>query len=135
MAEAQEIVTRLLRAINAHDLDALVGCFAKDYENQTPAHPARSFTGCAQVHGNWKQILDFVPDLKAEVTRIAIDGETVWSEWEMKGTRRDGSSHHMRGVVIFGVRDGVADWGRFYLEPVDLDTATVDEAVRKQVVR
>jgi ketosteroid isomerase-like protein len=135
MAEAQEMVARLLHATNAHDLDALVGCFAEDYENQTPAHPARSFSGRAQVRSNWKQILDFVPDLKAEVTRSAIDGETVWTEWEMTGTRRDGSSHHMRGVVIFGVRNGVAGWGRFYLEPVDLDAARVDEAVRKQVVR
>ncbi len=52
----------------------------------------------------------------------------------MTGTRRDGTAHHMRGVVVFGVRDGVAHWARFYLEPVDPDAGTVDDAVREQVV-
>ena len=41
----------------------------------------------------------------------------------------------MRGVVIFGVREGVAKWARFYLEPVDVSPETVDDAVREQLVR
>jgi hypothetical protein len=69
------------------------------------------------------------------VTRSTVDGEVVWSEWEMTGTRRDGSAHLMRGVVIFGVRGGLAQWARLYLEPVDLGDDTVDDAVRVQVVR
>ena len=84
---------------------------------------------------NWQQILGFVPDLRAEVTRSVIDGETAWTEWEMTGTRGDGSAHQMRGVVLFGVREGLAQWARFYLEPVDLTGGTVDDAVREQVVR
>lgn len=135
MGQPKLMVDRLLRATNEHDLDALVACFAEDYENRTPAHPARSFSGRGQVRRNWEQIFGFVPDLRAEVTRSAVDGDVVWSEWEMTGTRRDGSAHVMRGVVIFGVRDGVAQWARFYLEPVDLGSGSVDDAVRQQVVR
>ena len=41
----------------------------------------------------------------------------------------------MRGVVIFGVGDGLAEWARFYLEPVDEGTGTVDDARRQQLVR
>jgi hypothetical protein len=41
----------------------------------------------------------------------------------------------MRGVILFGVRDGVAQWARFYLEPLDEGGTTVDAAVREQVVR
>ena len=98
------------RATNAHDLDALVACFAEDYENETPVHPGRGFRGRDQVRRNWEQIFAFVPDVRAEVIRSVVDGETVWTEWEMTGTRRDGSAHHMRGVIIFGVtrRDGRA---------------------------
>ncbi len=129
------MVNRLVRATNEHDLDALVACFARDYENETPVHPARGFRGSDQVRRNWEQIFAFVPDLRAEVKRTAIDGDTAWTEWEMTGTRRDGSAHCMRGVVIFGVHDGVADWARFYLEAADLSTDTVDDAVRKHVVR
>ena len=36
----QEMVERLLRATNDHDVEALVACFAEDYENETPLHPA-----------------------------------------------------------------------------------------------
>ena len=129
------MVDRLVRATNDHDIDALVACFAEDYENETPAHPARSFRGREQVRRNWEQIFGFVPDVRAEVLRRAIDGDTVWTEWQMTGTRRDGTAHHMRGVVMFGVGGGVARWARFYLEPVDEGAGAVDDAVREQVVR
>jgi ketosteroid isomerase-like protein len=129
------LVERLLRATNAHDVAAVVECFAEDYENETPAHPARGFRGREQVRRNWTQIFDFVPDLHARVLRCACDDETAWTEWEMTGTRRDGTAHLMRGVIVFGVGDGVAHWARFYLEPVIDDAATVDDAVRQQVVR
>ena len=129
------LVERLLRATNEHDLDGVVACFADDYENQTPAHPARSFRGSEQVRRNWEQIFAFVPDLEARVVRQATDGATLWTEWEMSGTRRDGSRHEMRGVIIFGVHDGRAAWARFYLEPVDTQAGTYDDAIRAQVVR
>ena len=135
MNAAQEMVERLVQATNDHDIDAVAACFAEDYENETPVHPGRSFRGREQVRQNWEQIFAFVPDLRTEVTRSTIDGETVWTEWEMTGTRRDGTAHQMRGVVLFGVRDGLAHWARFYLEPVDLGGGTVDDAVREQVVR
>ncbi|MGB0093941.1 MAG: nuclear transport factor 2 family protein [Solirubrobacteraceae bacterium] len=135
MSEPRLMIDRLLQATNDHNLDALVACFAEDYANQTPAHPARGFRGRAQVRSNWEQIFAFVPDLRAEVTRSTVDGDVVWSEWEMTGTRRDGSAHCMRGVVIFGVGNGVAQWARFYLEPVDFAGGTVDDAVRRQVMR
>ena len=129
------MVDRLVRATNDHDIDALAACFAEDYENETPAHPARSFRGREQVRRNWEQIFGFVPDVRAEVLRRAIDGDTVWTEWQMTGTRRDGTAHHLCGVVVFGVGGGVARWARFYLEPVDEGAGGVADAVREQVVR
>ena len=127
------MVERLCAATNAHDLEALVSCFAADYRNETPAHPARSFTGRDQVRRNWEQIFAAVPDVTAEVSRIAVDGDTAWTEWEHRGTRRDGSLHLMRGVVIFGVRGGRAEWARFYLEPVHADGDNADAAVRRHL--
>lgn len=58
----------------------------------------------------------------------------IWTEWEHRGTRRDGTKHLMRGVIIFGVSGGLAAWARFYLEPVEEHAGTMDEAVRRQVV-
>jgi ketosteroid isomerase-like protein len=125
-------VERLAAATNAHDVDAVERCFAENYVNETPVHPARGFTGRAQVRRNWEQIFRGVPDISSRVSWTA-DGETVWSEWEMTGTRLDGTPHEMRGVVIFGVRDGAAIWARFYLEPVDRSTDGVDAAVRRAI--
>jgi ketosteroid isomerase-like protein len=129
------ILDRLLAATNAHDIDAIVACFAEDYRNDTPAHPARSFSGRDQVRRNWEQILGFVPDIHATVLGWSVQDQTVWSEWEHRGTRRDGTAHLMRGVIIFGVeRDAIA-WARFYLEPVQDGGGDVDHSVRAQVAR
>ncbi|HEX2850403.1 MAG TPA: nuclear transport factor 2 family protein [Acidimicrobiales bacterium] len=124
-------VERLCRATNAHDLDALVACFATDYRNETPVHPERGFTGREQVRKNWEQIFAVVSDVHAEVLRCAVDGDTAWSEWEHRGTRPDGSPHVMRGVVIFGVENGLAAWARFYLEPVQEGGGDVDAFRRR----
>ena len=98
-----------------------------------PAHPERGFTGSEQVRKNWQQIFAMIPDLSAEVLRFAVEGDTVWSEWEHRGTRPDGSQHVMRGVVIFGVDAGVAAWARFYLEPVELGGGDVDAFRERQL--
>jgi uncharacterized protein (TIGR02246 family) len=132
-------VDRLRRATNNHDLEAVAECFAADYRNETPVHPERGFSGREQVRRNWTQIFAAIPDVTTDVIRCAVDGDTVWSEWEHRGTRPDGSRHVMRGVVIFGVVDDRAAWARFYLEPV-LEPVPgpgggIDETVRRQVTQ
>jgi ketosteroid isomerase-like protein len=127
------LLERLAGAVNRHDLDAVESCFAPGYRNETPAHPAQGFTGRGQVRRNWEQIFAFVPDITARVLRHCVDGEAVWSEWELTGTRRDGTAHQMAGVVLFGVRDGQFVWARFYLEPVQAAGPDADTAVHQQV--
>lgn len=117
-SEPAEFLDRLCAATNAHDIDGIVACFAPDYRNETPAHPERSFVGREQVRRNWEMILAGVPDLTADVTSRVADGDTVWSEWEHRGTRPNGTAHLVRGVIVFGVEHGLAAWARFYLEPV-----------------
>lgn len=129
------VLERLLRATNEHDADDVAACFAVDYSNETPAHPGRGFRGREQVRRNWSQIFRFVPDIRAEIVRSAIDGETAWTEWEMTGTRPDGSEHHMCGVVVFEIADAMINAARFYLEPVDVDSGDVAAAVSAQVER
>jgi ketosteroid isomerase-like protein len=132
-SNAADFAARLLAAVNEHRLDLLVDCFAEDYVNETPAHPARGFRGREQVRRNWEQIFAGVPDLTAQVVRSAVDGTTVWVEWDMRGTRRDGAPHAMSGVTVFGLAYGRAAWARFYLEPVDHGTSDVDAAIEHVV--
>jgi len=131
-ATPSRFLDRLEVATNAHDLDALVDCFTDDYALAQPAHPSRSFTGSAQVRANWQQIFAAVPDLHARVTAQAVDGAIVWSEWDLEGRRLDGAAHRMRGVMLFGLNGDRAEWGRFYLEPVDHDMS-LEEALRAQL--
>ena len=112
-------VERLLLAMNAHNLDAMVACFADDYLNEWPAHPQRGFRGSEQVRRNWSQIFAGVPNLRARLPRMTVDGDTAWTEWDISGTRNDGAAFLMRGVAIFGVAEGRLAWVRFYLEPVE----------------
>jgi ketosteroid isomerase-like protein len=123
---------RLCEATNAHDLDRIVECFTDDYVNENPVHPARGFRGREQVRRNWTQIFAAVPDLTVRVIRSDRVGETVWSEWEMRGTRPDGGQHLMRGVMLFGLAGEGAQSMRLYLEPVDSSPTDIDEAVRLQ---
>jgi ketosteroid isomerase-like protein len=129
------LADRLRDAVKRHDLDALARCFATDFVNETPAHPARSFRGREQVRKNWAQIFAAVPNLEADLVDVAIHDDTVWTEWEMRGTRLDGAHHLMRGVSIFGVGDDAFTSVRFYLEPVDQAGAGIDAAVQSALAR
>ncbi len=126
-----EVVERLARATNEHDLDAIVRCFAEDYVNETPAHPQRGFRGREQVRRNWSQIFAGIPDVTARILASAQDGDTVWSEWQLLGTRRDGARHEMRGVIIFEVAETLVRAARFYVEPVERESGNADDAVRR----
>jgi limonene-1,2-epoxide hydrolase len=127
------VLERLVRALNDHDLEAMVSCFADDYLNETPVHPMRGFRGNDQVRRNWTQIFAGVRAFQARVLRNAVDGETLWTEWDLSGTRADGDPFAMRGVVIFRVAEGAIRSARFYLEPVEEASGDVDAHTRRVV--
>lgn len=127
-------VRRMLAAANRHDLEAMVSQFAEDYRNNTPVHPARSFTGSAQVRKNWTALFAGLPDLTLTVHDAATgpDGK-VWMEWSNRGTRPDGSVQQAAGVAIFTLRNDKIAAAQFYLEPVDQDSGDVNQTVREAV--
>lgn len=130
----EAVVIRLANATNAHDLAALTGCFAVDYVNATPAHPARGFVGRTQVNANWERLFASIPDLRVIIINSVVNGHVVWSEWMMTGTRQDGSAHEMAGVIIFTVRSGEIAHATFYLEPVERQSGSVGDNIRRQTM-
>ena len=126
----EQLVARLNAAMNAHDVGAFVACFAADYDSVQPAHPQRAFRGREQVRANWSAIFSGVPDFRAELVRVHVDGDTAWSEWRWEGTQTDGGRLDMAGVIVLGVRDGLVAWARLYVEPVERAGAGIDAAVR-----
>jgi ketosteroid isomerase-like protein len=126
-----DVMQRLLAAMNAHDLDAFVECFAPDYRSEQPAHPARAFTGNAQVRANWASVFAGVADLSARLLVAAqTDDGTEIGEWCWSGTYADGSPFAMAGVIVAGVAHGRITWARLYMERVDDDGVGIDEVVR-----
>ena len=131
MATTVTVIEKLVAATNAHDIDRLVDCFSPAYVNVTPAHPARGFSGRDQVRRNWTSIFGAIPDVETCVVAHAVADEQLWTEWEMSGTRRDGTPHAMAGVIIFGVEDDRIVSARFYLEPVETTSGDTDAAVQR----
>jgi ketosteroid isomerase-like protein len=130
----QNVAAALAEAMNAHDLEALVGLFAPEYDSRQPAHPDRAFVGREQVRANWSAVFDGVPDFRADLIVAAVDGDVVWSEWRWRGTQRDGALLDMAGVIVLGVQDGTISWARLYVEPVERGEG-IDAAVRDMAGR
>ena len=99
-SEPLACMRRVQQAINNHDLEALADCFDANYKSEFPAHPDRAFVGRTQMRKNWSQIFGAVPDIQARLIRSAVEGETIWNEWEWTGMRPDGKRFLQRGVTI-----------------------------------
>jgi ketosteroid isomerase-like protein len=121
----------LLRALNSHDAQQMAALFAEDYRSSQPAHPGREFEGRPQVLENWTAVFDGVPDLSARLVADARDGDTVWSEWDWSGTYTDGTPFAMRGVIILELRGDQIAEGRLYMEAVDQQQSSINEAVKE----
>jgi ketosteroid isomerase-like protein len=131
-ADAKSLVQRFVQAINGHDLEAIVSCFAPDYHDVEPVHPARQISGGrTEVRKRWATVLDGLPDFRAEVERVAVEGDTAWIEHDWSGTRADGTRLHLHGVNIFGIRDGQFAWGHIYMETVEEGGIDIEERVRR----
>ena len=123
---------RLLAAMNAHDLDAFVACFASDYRSEQPAHPSRAFEGNDQVRANWTGVFSGVPDFKAELLSSATTNDGIEiGEWRWRGTHTDGTPFAMRGVMVMGIEGDRIAWGRLYMEVVERGGADIDQMVRE----
>jgi ketosteroid isomerase-like protein len=126
---AEAVVRRLHAAMNAHDIDAFVDCFAEDYDSRQPAHPDRAFRGREQVRENWSSIFAGVPDFHAELVRLDTAGDVAWSEWRWHGHQNAGGTLEIAGVIVLGIPAGRIAWARLYVEPVE-QGAGIEAAVR-----
>ena len=125
------VTNQLLAAMNAHDLDAFVACFAPHYRSEQPAHPSRAFYGSDQVRENWASVFTSVRDFNAElVVSSSTDDGIEIGEWRWSGTHSDGSPFAMCGVTVMGIEDERIAWARLYMETLERDGADITEMVR-----
>jgi ketosteroid isomerase-like protein len=125
-------IERLRDAMNRHDPAGMAAAMSPDYRSEQPAHPNRGFSGHDQVAKNWTAMFRGVPDLTAEVVSDASDGRMTWSEWRWRGTHTDGTPFAMSGVIVGGLTDdGLIQWFRLYMEPVEQGGAEIEETVHQ----
>lgn len=127
------VAQRLCDAMNAHDIEGLVGCFAEDYRSEQPAHPNRGFGGRDQVRTNWSMIFSGVPNFSATLVRAGVADDVEWSEWRWTGDRADGNRLDMAGVIVMGIRDGQIASGSLYMEPVEAGGDAIGTSMRTMV--
>jgi ketosteroid isomerase-like protein len=126
-----EVVQRLFKAGNKHDLPGFLACFASDYRSDPPNHPNRAFQGREQVKKNWSAMFTEVPDLRLDILNLTTSGNLVWVESNWSGTLKDQSLFHWRGVTIFTVEGGEITAARLYMEPVDKAGPDIDTTVKE----
>ena len=127
-----EMMNRLLAALNAHDLDAFVECFASDYRSDQPAHPSRAFEGRDKVRENWTGVFAGIPDFQAELlTSGTMENAVEVGEWRWRGTHTDGAPFAMQGITVMGIEDEHIAWARLYMEVIEQEGADIDTMVRE----
>jgi ketosteroid isomerase-like protein len=114
------VLERMIQALNRHDLDSMVECFAPDYRSEQPFHPELNFTGQAGVRKNWSFFFKTIPDIQVEILSEVEEGDTVWAELHYHGTQADGKKYTMRGVVLFGIQADQINWARLYINPIQV---------------
>ena len=124
-----EVIDRLAAAMNAHDLDAVAGLIHEDYRSEQPATRAGPSPGEPRCSPTGRPCSRGIPDFRAEIRRSVQDGDTIWTEWRWSGTRSDGQAFEMRGVTLFEVTGGQVVAGRLYLEDVERDVVSIEQAV------
>jgi ketosteroid isomerase-like protein len=129
--DAESLLFKLKDALNIHDIEAFVACFAENYHSEQPVHPDRTFQGREQVRKNWASNFYEMPDFSAQLIGYAVNSDSIWTEWEWQGTRKDNSKLFIRGVMIMGVEAGKITWGRLYVEPVEASGKGIEAAVQE----
>jgi ketosteroid isomerase-like protein len=112
------VFERMIQALNRHDLDAMVACFAPNFLSEQPFYPERNFTGQAGVRKNWSFFFSTIPDMQVEVQSSVVEGDTVWAELAYYGTQTDGKKHVTRGVSISGIIGEQIAWSKLYIVTV-----------------
>lgn len=117
--DPRRVAKRWADALTDHDLEAAVYCFAPSYRDTAPARRGEALEGRDQVRANFAALFENITELRADLLATVADGETVWMEWRMSGTRADGTTMEFVGVNIFDVQDDHFTRGCIYTEVRD----------------
>jgi steroid delta-isomerase-like uncharacterized protein len=80
-----ELVERLVASWNAHDPDAVAGCYSRDAVSRdvTVTEPLR---GRDAIRNAAAMYMRAFPDLRFDIRRVECDGDVICEEWRAVGT-------------------------------------------------
>jgi ketosteroid isomerase-like protein len=103
-----DVLTRLLAAFNAHDLDLIMGFFTEDCVLETPRgrHPwGTRFEGPSAVREGLAQRFSGLPDVHYGEEEHWVCGDHGVSRWLLTGTTTDGQEVRVRGCDLFDLAE------------------------------
>ena len=103
------VLRAFLDAINAHDVDAIMGFFADDCVMEMPRGSGpggRRLAGKEQVREGIRSRLEGIPDIHYGDDRHWVCGDRGVSEWTIRGTQATGERIEVRGCDLFEFKDG-----------------------------
>lgn len=109
-AEILDRLDVLVRAFNAHDLDAVMACFSEDCELRMPRGPHPFGTranGKAEVRRLLATRFEGLPDVHYGDAIHFVDGDTGMSKWTLTGTTPAGEKIEANGCDFYTFRDGL----------------------------
>jgi ketosteroid isomerase-like protein len=101
---------RLLDAFNAHDLDAVMGCFADDCVLEMPRGPerwGRRAVGKAAVRAALAARFAGLPDVRYDDAAHIACGDVGITKWTIRGTTPGGQVVEANGCDVYTFRDGL----------------------------
>ncbi|MET8161570.1 nuclear transport factor 2 family protein [Sphaerisporangium sp. NPDC005289] len=132
MSDFEEVTSRMVDAINKHDLGALTRCYTEDAFYMSPSGKGE---GRDEIGSFWALFLDAFPDLQLTPWNKLLCGDCVIMEWILTGTHNgpflmpDGEVIEAtgRGVTIRGCstrafRNGLITMHCIYYDQLELLT-------------
>ena len=104
-------IARFNAAFDRHDVDGVMAAMTNDclFENTGPAPDGERYEGAAAVRAFWDRFFEWNPRAKFVAEEQFAAGDRCVVRWRYdwsNGAETEGV-HHVRGVDIFRVRDGL----------------------------
>lgn len=107
--EILETLDRLAAAFNAHDIEAIMACFAEDCSLDLPRGPTphgRRYVGRDEVRLGIMSRFESTPDVHYGEIENFVSGSTGMSRWLLTGTTPTGEKVCVRGCDFYSFRNG-----------------------------
>ena len=104
-----QLIRRVTKAFDEHDLDAIMADFADDAVFEAPRGPdpwGRRVVGREAIREAFAGRFSGIPDVRYQADEHLVDGDRGASEWTLSGTTTDGQRIEVRGCDLWTFRAG-----------------------------